>query len=124
MRNYKVKDVDSFIADSAAEARPHLTELRKIITTTISKAEEKISWGVPFYWYHGALAGFSPFKNHVGFGFAFQLEKKDRDALKAKGYKTGSKTVQIKFDQKIPVGIIKEILKAQAKANETKKALK
>lgn len=32
---------------------------------TIPKAEEGISWGVPFYKYHGALAEFAAFKNHL-----------------------------------------------------------
>ena len=121
MRNYTVKDVDSYIACSDKEARPHLEELRKIITSTTPNAEEKISWGVPFYWYHGALAGFAPFKNHVGFGFAFVLQSKDRKMLEEKGYTTGIKTIQIKFNQKVPTTAIKQILKTQARMNEAKK---
>jgi len=34
------------------------------------------------------------------------------------------KTIQIKFDQKVPTTAIKQILKAQAKMNEAKKAIK
>ncbi len=124
MRNYKAKDVDSYIASSDEKSRPTMKELRKIIKATIPKAEEGISWGVPFYKYHGVLAGFAVFKNHVTFGLAFALQSKDREALEKKGYGTGSKTIQIKFDQKIPTTIIKEILKAKAKANEAKRASK
>lgn len=120
MRNYKAKDVDSYIASSDLEARPHLLELRKIIKSTVPKAQEKISWGVPFYWYHGALIGFSAFKQHVGFGFSFAFQDKDREIFEKKGYSTGKKTVQIKFDQKVPIAEIKQILKAQAKMNEAK----
>lgn len=124
MRNYKAKDVDSYITGSPIEARLHLKELRKIIKSTIPNAEEKISWGIPFYWYHGALAGFATFKNHVGFGFAFVLQSKDRKRLQEKGYTTGKKTIQIKFDQKVPTTEIKQILKSQAKINEAKRAKK
>jgi uncharacterized protein YdhG (YjbR/CyaY superfamily) len=120
MRNYIAKDVDSYIANASVEARPHLKELRKIVKSTIPGVGESISWGVPFYKYHGLLAGFSYFKAHVGFGFAFALLKKDREALEKKGYTTGSKTIQIRFDQKIPVAEIKQILKAKAKENEEK----
>ena len=123
MRNYSAKDVDAYIAGSNEEARPHLKELRVIIKSTIPNAEEKISWGVPFYWYHGALAGFSAFKNHVGFGFAFVLQNNERGKLLKKGYTTGKKTIQIKFDQKMPTGEIRQILKVQAKMNEAKRAI-
>ena len=124
MRNYSAEDVDSYIASSELEARPALQELRKIIKSTIPKAEEGISWGVPFYKYHGLLAGFAVFKNHVSFGLAFVLESKDREELAEKGYATGKKTVQIKFDQKVPIAAIKQILKAKAKMNEAKRATK
>ena len=121
----KPRDVDSYIANSGREARPKLKEIRKIIKSTIPKVEEGISWGVPFYKYHGALAGFATYKNHVSFGFATGvLESKDRVMLEKKGYITGTKTMQIKFDQKVPTAAIKQILKSKAKMNEAKKTIK
>ena len=124
MKNYKAKDVDEYIASADKEARPKLKELREIIKSVIPKAEEGISWGVPFYKYHGVLAGFAAFKNHVSFGLVTVLQSKDRKMLEKKGYKTGKKTIQIKFDQKVPATAIKQILKAQAKMNEAKRAIK
>ena len=124
MRNYGAKDVDFYIASADREARPKLKELRKLIKSAIPKVEEGISWGIPFYKYHGLLVGFSPFKNHVSFGFVVVLQSKDRKMLEEKGYKTGKKTIQIKFDQKVPTTAIKQILKAQAKMNEAKRAMK
>ena len=101
-RNYSAKDVDSYIASSGREARPKLKEIRKIIKSTIPKVEEGISWGVPFYKYHGVLLGFAAYKNHVSFGFCVVLQSEDRKMLEKKGYITGKKTIQIKFDQKVP----------------------
>ena len=124
MKNYSAKDVDSYIASSAREARPKLKEVREIIKSTIPKAEEGISWGVPFYKYHGVLAGFAAFKNHVTFGLVTVLQSKDRKMLEKKGYTTGKKTIQIKFNQKVPTTAIKQILKAKAKMNEAKSAIK
>ena len=121
MKNYSAKDVDSYIASSGREANPKLEELRKIMKATIPKVEEGISWGIPFYKYHGLLAGFATFKNHVSFGFCHVLQSKDSKILEKKGYMTGKKTIQIKFDQKIPAAEIKQILKTQAKINEAKK---
>ena len=118
MKMSKPKDVDSYIANSGREARPILKELRRIIKSTIPKVEEGISWGVPFYKYHGVLVGFAAYKNHVSFGFCVVLQSEDRKMLEKKGYITGKKTIQIKFDQKVPTTAIKQILKAQAKINE------
>ena len=70
---------------------------------TIPKAEEGISYGVPFYKYHSILAGFAAYKIHVSFGFgAAVFQSKDRKMLEKKGYMTGKGTIQIKFDQKVP----------------------
>jgi len=122
--NSKPKDVDSYITNSSREARPKLEELRKIIKSTIPKAEEIIWYGVPFYKYHGELAGFAAYKNHVSFGFgAGVLQSKDRKMLEEKGYKIGKGTMQIKFDQEVPTTAIKQILKAKAKMNEAKRAI-
>jgi len=57
MKNYQVRDVDEFIANSPEKTRPKLTELRKVIKSTIPAAEEGISWGVPFYKYKGFWLG-------------------------------------------------------------------
>ena len=124
MRNYSAKDVDSYIAGSGREARPKLKEIRKIIKSAIPKVEEGISWGVPFYKYRGVLAGFAAFKNHVSFGLWAVLQSKDREMLGKKGYITGKKTLQIRFDQKVPATIIKQMLKARVKINKSKKAVK
>lgn len=124
MKNYSAKDVDAYIASSEKDARLKLKELRKVITSTIPKGEEGISLGIPFYRYHGLLAGFSVFTHHLSFGFCAVLQNKDREILEKKDYKTGSKTIQIKFDQKLPAAEIKRILKAQAKMNKAKSVIK
>jgi len=119
----KPKDVDSYIANSASEARPILEELRKVIKSTVPDVEEGISWGVPFYRYHGALAGFAAYKNHVSFGVgADVLQGNDRETLEKKGYKTGKKTIQIRFGQEVPTTAIEQILAAIAQTNEAQTA--
>lgn len=119
----KPETVDAYIAHSAGEARPIMEELREIITSTIPEAEEGISWNVPIYKYHGILAGFDAAMHHVSFG-ADALQGKDREVLEEKGYKTGKKTIQIRFGQKVPAAVIKKILKEQAKMNKVKNTIK
>ncbi len=121
MKNYSARNVDSYIAGSGREARPKLKEIRKIISSTIPKVEEGISWGVPFYKYHGLLAGFAAHKKHASIWFPTAvLQSKDRTILEKKGYITGKKTIQIKFDQKVPATAIKHILKTRAKKNDAR----
>lgn len=125
MKMSKPEDVDSYIAGSGSEARPILEELRKIIKSTVPEAEEGISWGVPFYKYHGELAGFAAYRHHVSFGFgAAVFQRKEREMLEEKGYKTGKGTMQIRFDQKVPATAITKILEAKAEMNEDKRAMK
>lgn len=124
MKNYNAENVDEFIASAPVEAQPKLKEVRAVIKETVPRAEESISWGVPFYKYYGVLAGFSAYQKHVSFGLVTVLTPEERELLEGKGYKTGSKTIQIQFDQKVPTVIIKRILLAKAKANEVKKGIK
>lgn len=110
------KSVNDYISNSNKEAISIMKEVKQLIQSTVPEAEEGISWNVPIYKYHGVLAGFDIAKKHVSFGID-SLSKEDREKLKEKGYKTGSKTIQIQFDQKVPVSIIKKLLKSQAQAN-------
>lgn len=80
--------------------------------------KSKLVGGILFYRYQGLVAGFAVFKKHVSFGFCGLLQSTDRELLEKQGYKTGSKTIQITFDQKSPTTMIKQILKAQVKKNK------
>ncbi len=116
----KATDVDSYIAESVSEAQPVLNELRALIKATIPGANEGIWYGIPFYEYHGELVGYDTAKKHVSFGFGKDvIEDDDRKALEAQGYKLGKGTLQIKFEQDVPVAAIEKILKTKAERNET-----
>ena len=124
MKKPKAKDVDSYIAEADGAARATLHEVRQVIKSAIPKAEESISWNVPFYRYHGHLTGFAAYKKHVSFGMCGVLPTEERQALEAMGYTTGNKTIQIRFDQKVPAAAIKRLLKARAKMKEVTIAMK
>jgi uncharacterized protein YdhG (YjbR/CyaY superfamily) len=121
MTNYSAKSVGKYISAAPKEARSHLREIRAAVKSAVPNAEEGISYGKPYYKYHGMLAGFDAYKNHIGFEiWADKLERDDRKKLKEKGYKTGSRTFQVGYDQKVPSALIKKMVKAQAKINEAK----
>ena len=116
----KPVDVDSYIVSADGAARPILEELRAIIKATVPDVQEGISWGVPFYRHHGALAGLAAYKNHVSFGLGGAvLQSRDRKLLEDSGYVTGKKTVRIRFDQEVPAAVIQRLLQAQAEMNRS-----
>ncbi len=121
MKNYSAKTVEEYIASASTEARKKLREVRLAVRTAVPKAEEKISWGVPFYWQCGALVGYGAGNGYVLFGLAFALDAKDRALLEKKGYATGKKTFKIGFDQAVPVTVIRRMLKARAQINQAAK---
>jgi uncharacterized protein YdhG (YjbR/CyaY superfamily) len=52
------KTVDAYIEAAPKEARTKLKEIRRIIRAAAPKAEEKISYWMPYYGYYGRLAYF------------------------------------------------------------------
>src|SRR5687768_1116270 len=111
MTNYSANNVNEYISGAPEEARSHLKEVRGAIKSAVPKAEEGISWGKPYYRYHGMLAGFDAFKHHISFEiWADELHSKDRKVLEDKGYKTAKRTFQIRYDQKVPSAVIKSLV--------------
>lgn len=95
-----------------------MVALRQLILATIPGLEEKISYNVPFYHYHGQFVGFSAHKQHISFGFGADVVSAElRSELEAQGYKLGKGTLQLKFNQALPVAAIKTILKTKAALN-------
>lgn len=106
-----VEDVTDYIAQSVPDAQPLLNELRSVIKESLPKAEEKISWGQPFYIFDEKKISFARYKAHVSFTISDDLPEKIKNEAEQKGYDTGQKRINIRFDQVIPVDLIRETLK-------------
>ncbi|MBS0470165.1 MAG: DUF1801 domain-containing protein [Proteobacteria bacterium] len=115
------KTVDAYIEAAPEDLRPTLAQLRAIIRKAAPKAEEGISYGMPYYKHQGALAGFALFKKHIGF-FPGAIVADFRGELAA--YKTAKGTVQLPLDKPLPVTLIRKMLKAGLKRNAVKAAAK
>ena len=113
--------VDEFISHAPQEVQPLLQELRQRIREILPKAQEKIWYGVPFYHECGEVAGFSLAKHHISLGLGAKVLLADRrKKLEEMGYQTGSCTIQIRFDQKIPIGLLRKMLKEKVNLNRSK----
>jgi len=110
------KTVDAYIASAPKEVRSKLVQLRKIIKSVASKAVEKISYGMPYYGYKGRLAYFAYAKNHVGLYVMPPVIQNHKIDLK--GYETSKATVRFPLNKKLPVALIKKLVKAGVKKNE------
>lgn len=120
--NKRPTDVSSYIAAANPTAQPMLKQLRAAIKSAAPKAEEKISYAMPYYVYHGRLIYFAAFTKHVG----VYIMGGSRMVLPAilKKYRTAKATLQFPIGTKIPVAAIKTIVKAQMKDNEKMTKLK
>jgi uncharacterized protein YdhG (YjbR/CyaY superfamily) len=108
--------VDAYIAAAPAPAQPILQQLRKVIKAAAPKAEEKISYGMPSYDYHGRLVYFAAFRNHVGL-YAVGQEH-DSYAKELSGYLSGKSTARFPIGQPLPTALIRNVVKARVKENE------
>jgi len=108
-------NVTAYIAGAPQAARAHLRTFRRIVREAAPKAEEKMSYGMPYYSYHGRLAYFAYFRDHVSL-FAMPPLAAYRKQLGK--HLTGASTIRFSFDERLPIGLLRKIVKARAKRNE------
>lgn len=112
------KNLDTYIAGSPKEVQAKLKELRRTIKTVAPKAEEKISYGMPYYGYKGRLAYFAYAKHHIGLYVMPPVVKDHKKELKK--YKTAAATVRFPQSEKLPITLIKQLIRAGIRNNEVR----
>lgn len=112
----KANDVDTYIAQCPKELQEKLQELREIIKSVAPNAEERISYGMPYYHYKGRLVYFAPMKNHLGLYIPPPIIEKHMVDLE--GYGTTKSAVHLPLDKPLPVSLIKKLVIARVKWNE------
>lgn len=113
------KDVDEYIASCPKEYQEKLKELRMAIRSSVPKAEEKISYGMPYYGYKGRLAYFRLAKKHIGFFIMTPIVETFKNELK--DYSTTNATIRFPLDKKLPIALIKKLVKARVRKNDEAK---
>lgn len=117
----KPTTVSAYIAAAPKRAQPRLRELRRIIKSVAPKAEEKISYAIPYYGFHGRLIYFAAFADHIG---VYIMRASQALAAQDKAfapYRKTRATLHFPTDIPIPVILIKKLVRVQMKANEAKK---
>ena len=111
--------VDAYIAAAPKVVQPMLRQLRRAIRSAAPKAEEKLSYGMPYYAYHGRLIYFAAHKNHVGM-YPIIGREKDLYAKELKPYIAAKATLQFPIGAAVPVTLVKKVVKVRARENEGK----
>ncbi|HEV3095862.1 MAG TPA: DUF1801 domain-containing protein [Candidatus Dormibacteraeota bacterium] len=111
--------VDAYIAAASKPLQPMLRQLRQAIKSAAPKAEEKISYGMPFYAYHGRLIYFGAHKNHIGM-YPIIGREKELYAKELKPYLAEKATLQFPVGQPLPIALVKKVVKERARENEAR----
>jgi uncharacterized protein YdhG (YjbR/CyaY superfamily) len=114
----KAKDVDSYIAAAPKETQAKLKEFRAIIKKLAPESVESISYRMPGY-DKGQIAWFGLMKTHIGLYLRPPIIEEHKNELAE--YKTTKSAVHFPLDKKLPVELIKKLIRARIKKNELKK---
>ena len=118
----KPKNVDAYIAAAPKGVQGKLGELRAVIRKAAPTALERISYGMPYYAYKGRLAYFRHWKAHIGLYLPSPVIEEHKSVLK--GYATSRATVRFPLNEKLPVALIRKLVRARIKKNEEREKKK
>src|ERR1051326_130053 len=110
------EDIDSYISLAPKEIQPLLKQLRATIKQVAPSASESISYRMPHFNYKGQLLWFALMKNHIGLYLRPPIVQVHKKEL-AK-YTTTKSAIHFPLDQKLPIPLIKKLVKARMKMNE------
>jgi uncharacterized protein YdhG (YjbR/CyaY superfamily) len=112
-------DVDEYLAKAPDAARATLEKLRKQIRSVAPEAVELISYGIPMFKHNGMLVAYAAFKNHCSFFPGAAALETFKNELK--GYQTSKGTIRFPSDKPLPAALVKRLVKARLKENESRK---
>jgi uncharacterized protein YdhG (YjbR/CyaY superfamily) len=116
MSTAKPGTIDQYIETFPPDVQKLLQQVRNTIKKAAPKAEEKISYSMPAFMFHGPLVYFAGYKGHIGFYATPTGHREFKDDL-AK-YKQGKGSVQFPIDQPMPLALITRIVKFRMKENQ------
>src|SRR5262245_30652931 len=115
MKRKSAQTIDAYIADFPEGVRRKLQQLRSTIAKAAPRATEKISYAIPTFYLNGNLVHFAGYKNHIGFYPGAAGIK--HFSAKLSVYKGAKGSVQFPLDKRLPLGLIREIVKFRVRQN-------
>ncbi len=90
-----------------------LRQIRAAIRLAAPRAEEKISYSMPYFEYHGRLVYFAAFREHISIFPMMSATTRRKYLLKLKPYLSGTVTLHVPLGEKIPSQLIVRLVKAR-----------
>jgi uncharacterized protein YdhG (YjbR/CyaY superfamily) len=119
----KSATVEAYLAAVPAKDRAILEKIRAAVKSVVPDAEEKISYGMPAFTYHGNLLYYAAMKNHLSlFPGSKSVVKKFAAELKPFDAKEG--TIRFTVEKPLPLVLVKKIARMRAAENRTRIAAK
>lgn len=115
MPKKRPRDVDEYIADAPVSAQAALRQLRKTITAAVPAAEERLSYGMPYYHHHGRLVYFSWRAKHIG---VYPFNAADVDG-ELRPYAAEKATLQFPIGAPLPLDAIRRAVERRARGLES-----
>src|SRR6185437_3372576 len=125
MQSTKFKTIDGYHATFPKNIQSILNTLRKTIKQAAPQANELISYNMPAFKQNKVLVYYAAHAQHIGFYPTSQPIIEFKNELTK--YKTSKGAIQFPLDKKLPLALIKKIVKFRlaqtAKKSPTKKAV-
>ena len=119
----KFETVDDYFSVFPAATRKQLQAIRKTIQRAAPGAEERISYNIPAFRYHGELIYYAAHKSHIGmYPVTAGLEKTMKKELAP--YRSSKASLRFPLDEPLPLDLISRIVKTRVSENREREAAK
>ena len=99
--------VSEYINSQPAEYRDRLTEIARILHSSVPGINERILWSMPYYEKEGKCVSFSACKNHISFYAG--AEAIERFSVELRDFATKKNAIYLPYDRALPVKLIESI---------------
>jgi uncharacterized protein YdhG (YjbR/CyaY superfamily) len=114
------KNFEEYLASVPAPARSALKQMRAAIRSAVpAEAIEIISYGILAFKHKRVLVWYAAFSKHCSLFPTASVIEAFKEELK--GFVTSKGTIQFSTDKPLPTALIKRLVKARVKQNESKK---
>ena len=116
----KPTSVKQYLSWQNTEQRAALDRLREVIASAAPDATEGISYSMPAFLLGGkGLVCYAAFKDHYSL-FPMSGAVVEQHAAELGERVTGKGTIQFRYDERLPVGLVKKIVKARVRELKAK----
>ncbi|MFV0527539.1 MAG: iron chaperone [Lachnospiraceae bacterium] len=112
----KASTIDEYMKDFSQEQQQSMEQIRRVIRDAAPEAQEKISWGMPTFYWKGNLVHFAAHKKHLGFYPGAQPIVEFAERLTE--FKTSKGAVQFPYTDNLPEQLITDMVKCAIEVNQ------